>query len=264
MRLAHITPTAHLESVSSLGDYYLALSHIQDSGYWEFHKREVEKGRTVFLDNGVFETGEPVNFDVTLELLREVKAQAVYAPDLIGNKKATIEGVVKFGQKLKAYLDFANVGVIGVAQGETFSEWTECVMVLLGLPKEYCSHVALPYIPLGLPKNDWLGMMKARIKLCSWITESGLAQRTDKTLMLTGLVNPIEVYLLGDLEYADSSIASICGSKGVVFNEVVGVEKPHEPLDFNVTYNEVQLKNVMENVRIMHKLKDRADMEFID
>ena len=67
MLISHITPKNHMQ-IMSAGDFDFALAHIalQDDSYVDHFSSLGNNNRMRFLDNGVWETGTPVDTEKML------------------------------------------------------------------------------------------------------------------------------------------------------------------------------------------------------
>ncbi len=132
MRLAFIVPIPHLEDFEDVSNFHLCLAHLfRHEEYFDFYKRAIDRGDYVILDNGAFE-GEAVNSERLLELVERLMPAEVVAPDVLGNGEETVEKTKQFLSLMPSPLK-KRVRVMGVVQGETPKEWTNCFFALKDL-----------------------------------------------------------------------------------------------------------------------------------
>ena len=143
MLIAHVVPQDHLE-LGDLGDFGFCLAHlaIKNPKYKEFFMQQIRQGREVYLDNGVWETGHPLDIDIMIDLSIEMGATYVYAPDYMGKKDKTLDSIVQFGEKAANTKGF-NAKIIGVMQGRTKDEWFDCALTLSRMPNHVCHTIAV-------------------------------------------------------------------------------------------------------------------------
>ena len=138
MQISHVLPPSHLD-LADYSDYDFCLAHlaIKHDSYMEFFRERRAKGRTVYMDNGVWEQGTPIEADQMIELAINIKPNYVYAPDYMNNMSKTLESIQNFGRKAQRYKEFKSK-IIGVTQGNSLQEWFTCVAKLAKLPAEIC------------------------------------------------------------------------------------------------------------------------------
>ena len=82
MKFSFEVPLLHLDDFSDLQDYIFALSFLlKDKRYVNYLKQEQEDGRYLILDNSYNELKIPNTSIEMLTLFKEIKADAVIAPD---------------------------------------------------------------------------------------------------------------------------------------------------------------------------------------
>lgn len=128
IKLSLEIPTKHLEELSSYADLDFPIAHLvlEDKSYKQFYKERVARGRTVLLDNGLYELSEPLSNDHILEAAKslcfEHQKPHIIAPDFYLQKNKTID--VSFEMLRKAGGLGFKVGC--VPQGETVAEVISC------------------------------------------------------------------------------------------------------------------------------------------
>lgn len=246
MKLAFITPTAYLEKFSAQGDIFLALAHlIDDNGtneYARFHRRKVEEGRRVILDNGLFE-GAQVTTDQLLRRAAAIKASVVCAPDVLYDAKGTIKEFKRF---IQAKHEFGLVAeVMGIPQADNPTDWWECFqfmdlhsecdiigLSILSVPKSFGRHATREQ-PITSSRVHLIRQLYAhsylsgrRITPCHLL---GLGESYDDIIFATRL-------LPRDIISNDSSSCFVHGMRGIRYGREGHIPggKVHEKLDFDL------------------------------
>lgn len=147
MLISHESPICMLEESRNYNDYDYALVHLFEEipEYLEFFKESLRLGRTVYLDNSIFELGEAFDVERFAYYIKEMQSIAekynnknfyYIIPDVIEDSEATknkwIEFESKFGKLAKR---------IGVAQGKTFSQFYDCFLFM----KAHADMIAIPF-----------------------------------------------------------------------------------------------------------------------
>ena len=131
-----IPPVKHLPLMNN-GDRYFALAHLylQNSDYKNFFLELRKRSPKVFitLDNGAAEHSL-VTEENLLDAVAELQPDEVIAPDILFNKKKTIENLYLFCEKMieRNLLKYTNI--FGCPQGSTKEEWLECYKIMLQNP----------------------------------------------------------------------------------------------------------------------------------
>jgi len=79
MKLAIISPIAHLQELSSLGDIQFALGHIKDQEYINYYRNT---SAYTIMDNGSYELGQSVSFDAVMDAAGKIRPDEIVAPDI--------------------------------------------------------------------------------------------------------------------------------------------------------------------------------------
>lgn len=271
MQLAFITPTAYLDTYSSLGHIYLALAHLVDDNgtndYARFYRRKAAEGHRVILDNGLFE-GAQVDTDALLRRARSIDASVVCAPDVLYNAEGTVK---EFKQFIRDKQDFGlQCKVMGIPQADNPVDWWNCFrfmdmsqdcelvgLSILSVPQSF-EHVAQAEHPDG---RHFSRITDSRMYLLRQLSsyEKLLGRRATECHIL-GLG---EHY--GDILYAtaqlkdtvvscDSSSAFVHGMRNVRYTRLGDIPggKILEKLDFDLPMGEI---NPREHEAITHNIQ---------
>lgn len=145
IKVAVIAPIPLLTKYASQSDnYHLLLSNLFHSPeYVNFYRERSEAGDFILLDNSAHELGHGEGFDELERKILQVQPSEVVVPDRLFFGEDTLENAMefipqfrdKFGQSIK---------LLGVPQGRTLEEWTDCLEGLLklgvnsiGISKDY-------------------------------------------------------------------------------------------------------------------------------
>lgn len=274
MKLAFITPTTYLNKYAVQGDIHLALAHlIDDNGkndYSRFYRREVEKGRHVILDNGLFE-GAQVSPESLIRRARSIGAQTVCAPDVLYDSKGTIKAFKEF-IKLK-HEEGLVCRIMGIPQADNPAEWWECFQFMDLHPEVELIGLSILSIPKSFGEvigHTTKPITDSRVHLIRQLSHfQDLSGRQCTKCHLLGLG---ESYL--DIITAmqlmpetivsnDSSSAFVHGMHGVFYRMggVIPGGKIHEKLDFNMKeqLSQYHLKAIQAN---MDEAKRIASMKW--
>lgn len=141
MKAATIVPTAYLDMVRE-DDYHMCLAHLigEDEEYTAFYKEMGSMaGKYLIMDNGVIE-GNPRPIEEIVRKALMVGADEVVLPDVFRDMEATLNLSYEALRYVK--LDFPQLKVMVVPQGNTIEEWMDCAMAMLdwdidciGIPK---------------------------------------------------------------------------------------------------------------------------------
>lgn len=151
MKLAIISPVAHLEQFSTRGDFDFALCHVLDeerelktTTYRDYFLRQSQQGRMVMLDNGAHENSCVDNQSLLFNA-KSIQATHVIAPDVVGDTKKTLANTKEFIDFLDSQksTDLGNFQLVGVAQGTSFEEWLDCYKT--HLKNSTIDMIAIPY-----------------------------------------------------------------------------------------------------------------------
>lgn len=238
MQICHVVPPNHL-SLSDYSDYDFCLAHLalRDDRYKQFFITRKVQGRTVYMDNGVWERGVPIEADQMIELALEMQPDFIYAPDYMNDMYKTLATIESFGEKVAKISDFTSK-IIGVAQGHTLGDWFACVVHLDKLPENFCHTIAINTLFLeGLyesDKHEGSRRTRSRLKLLRQIDQS-LKSLSHKRFYATGFGAPIDAKELLSFPWitgVDTAIACVMASQGVeITQENAKFYKPKGVID---------------------------------
>jgi len=92
----------------------------------EFYRLLITKGADVILDNGVYETGKPMDLDDYFKVIRKLKPTQVVAPDVWGDWQNTVLRVDEFFGRVEKERLETKFEMMGVPHGNNIEEWMKC------------------------------------------------------------------------------------------------------------------------------------------
>lgn len=268
IQVSHEVPKALFEESNQFNDYDYCLVHMceKDSEYTQFYVDQAKKGRTVFLDNSVFELGEAVTPEFLLKWAEIIKPTHIIPPDVLHNGPETITNLVKFIDTMKQ--KGLNYKVIGVAQGKTQDEFIDCFGEML--QNKDVDVVAIPY---DIKFYDQFLDIKSqsRFVIARWLLIETLMTTflINKPIHLLGCSNPLEFKRYGSdpdiyhmIKSVDTSSPIIHGIFGqrLSLDKGLPCEKIRDLLVDNLDreINPTQLSMIRENIKTFKALLGRS------
>lgn len=259
MEMGHVVPANHLE-LSELGDFDFCLAHIalKNEGYKQFFIKRVQDGREVYLDNGVWELGKPLDAETMIELAVEMQPTYVYAPDYMNDAIQTIQAACAFGELSQKHPDF-RARIICVSQGRTCNEWYDCVRKFAGLPYSTCHTIAINTLFIDdmfeYEKREGARRTKTRLEFLA-ILDRDLPKFNVKRFYATGFGASIDARELGAFKWlrgVDSAIASVLAlSEREIDMEMALHFKPKGTIDGDITFTDRQYTTAVKNMLILN------------
>jgi hypothetical protein len=123
IRRAHEAPISQLDNLYSYNDYEYCLVHLLDQHpeYLNFFKTAIACGKDVLLDNSIFELGTAYNAESFIKWIEQLQPTYYVVPDKLEEGYATCSMFDDFLQMI-----VPPVVRIGVVQGKTYNELSEC------------------------------------------------------------------------------------------------------------------------------------------
>lgn len=223
MKISHESPLTMLEKSRKYNDYDYALVHLFEiyPEYFEFFKESLKMGRTVYLDNSIFELGTAFDMDKFIEyveLFRAINDENFYyiVPDVLEDCEATIENFKKFKSK------YTEGNTIGVVQGKNWDEIVKCFTFM----RENADIVAISfdysyYLELA-PSKIMTKVQRyalGRAKLIGMLRDAGLLENTKVHLLGCGIPQEFKAYKdIPEIISLDTSNPVVHGILGVQYN----------------------------------------------
>lgn len=206
MKIAHEAPLTLLSEVRKLTDYDYALVHLFDSlsevspEYLDFFKESLRLGRTVILDNSIFELGKSFDESRFAYWVKTLCPTEYIVPDVLEDCDGTISQLHSW---VKKYSTLPSV-MIGVVQGKTYEDIKRCYLEI----DEYCDKIAISfdyslYKVLFPHKNEIVSWCFGRIMLVNMLLRDGVLN-TNKPHHLLGCSSPEEFKFYKDYNFIES------------------------------------------------------------
>lgn len=193
-------PYLHMEEDN---DYHLCLAHLlANKTYQDFFKQKSRRGDMVMMDNGVVETGLPMEWSLLNELAYEVEAVELVLPDRLCNKDATLQSGKSALRSWNGDHD-----LIAVPQGRSLEEWRECLLEMLNWPVETIG-ISKFVKPFASSRVGVLEAVPELIESTKSIHVLGCLSISDEAINL-------EKRFPGRIRGIDSGIAAICTQAGI-------------------------------------------------
>jgi len=255
MEIGHVVPANHLE-LSELGGFDFCLAHIalRDEAYKQFFIKRAREERSVYLDNGVWELGQPLDADTMIELAVEMQPEYVYAPDYMNDAARTVQAAQEFGELAYKHPDF-RAHVVCVSQGRTQEEWYNCVRKLAGLPYRCCHTIAINTLFIDdmfeYEEREGARRTKTRLEFLM-LLDRELHKFNVKRFYATGFGAPIDAKELARFHWlrgADTAIASVLAlSEREIDAEMATHFKPKGTIDGDITFTDRQYVAAVKNM----------------
>ena len=143
IKVSHESPICLLEDSLQYNDYDYALVHLldQNEDYRKFYERSAVNDRTIYLDNSIFELGDPADWKLMHKWVKRLKPTYYMVPDALEDADKTIMNWSNWHQMVEAVEDESETihrsprdsilkgnapGTIGVVQGKDWNELVQC------------------------------------------------------------------------------------------------------------------------------------------
>ncbi len=228
IHIAHILPTAYLEKTSALlkEKYHLLLAHnvFKDSEYLNFYRGL--KRSYIILDNSAFEFGKAISDEKLIRAIHIVEPHEFILPDVLGDGIATVQRTTSF---LKAYKQKKPIRFMGVVQGETLNQWTDCYYFLSNHPRIYSIGIPVIYAKKRLFGITLSGGVSGREYLLNHLKNKKI-MNAKKPIHLLGLNNACVQELSRLKKYsiirsADTALAFVLAKKRAVNNRIINFQE---------------------------------------
>jgi len=212
MLVSHEVPMVLLNESRTFNDYDYALVHMFEKypEYYNFFVESLNLGRTVILDNSVFELGESFNIDDYIKWIDKLKPTEFIIPDSLDNIEITVNNISNFASK-----KFYNKSIkIGVVQGKTHKEMIDCYDH--HLHSKNIDKIAIPFHSASYPNitdNKFYNEMMGRVNFMKIIFQKF---HNKKKLHLLGIALPNELAHYKKFKSKSKIIESIDTSNPIV------------------------------------------------
>lgn len=225
IKVSHESPLMLLATSKSYNDYDYALVHLfeQYPEYHEFFKQSLTEGRTVYLDNSIFELKTAFNSHEFVKYVKElynINQENFYyiVPDVLEDCDNTIK-------QFEDFMKLFNQGnKIGVVQGENLDDLIKCFKFMKANADVVAISFDYSYYLEGKSENMSLEerYMQGRIEFMNYLKDEGLLEGTK--IHLLGCFLPQEFSHYPHTEFPE--IVSLDTSNPVVHG-ILGV--PYQP-----------------------------------
>ena len=252
MKISHESPLCLLDRSRSYNDYDYALVHLFETEptYLQFFKDSLAQGRTVLLDNSIFELGTAFDSDKFADWIKELKPTEYIIPDVLEDTLGTMDNALDWKEK---YSDLPGK-TIGVVQGKSYADLVQCYDYLdniIGVDKIAISFDYSYYLEVCPHPNKWMGYALGRVQTLTRLLNDGVIN-TKKPHHLLGCALPIEFMFYREgfkwLESVDTS--------NPIVHAILGFGYEPGGLDSKKSIKLIELLNTPEpSVATMHTIK---------
>jgi len=192
MKISHESPLCLLDRSRNYNDYDYALVHLFETEptYYQFFKDSLALGRTVLLDNSIFELGTAFDSDRYAYWIKELQPTEYIIPDVLEDTLGTMDNALDWKEK---YSDLPGKK-IGVVQGKSYEDIVQCYDYLdtvIGVDKIAISFDYSYYLEICPHPVKWMGYTLGRVQTLTRLLKDGVIN-TEKPHHLLGCALPIE------------------------------------------------------------------------
>ena len=202
IKIAHEAPLSIFDEVQAQTDYDYALGHLfeESEEYYNEFVEALDKGRTVILDNSIFELGEAFDADKYADWIIKLQPTEYIVPDVLNDYKGTVESFRAFKEK---YPDLPGKA-IGVVQADGYNHIVDCYNFMV----KNADKVAFSFDYTFFEREDrganplhaW---MFGRIRMINRLLSNGIINTTVPHHLL-GCSLPQEFKAYRDLKWIDT------------------------------------------------------------
>jgi len=252
MKISHESPLCLLDQSRDYNDYDYALVHLFETEptYLQFFKDSLAQGRTVLLDNSIFELGTAFNSDEYAYWIKELKPTEYIIPDVLEDTLGTMDNALDWKEK---YSDLPGK-TIGVVQGKSYEDLVQCYDYLdniIGVDKIAISFDYSYYLEVCPHPNKWMGYALGRVQTLTRLLNDGVIN-TKKPHHLLGCALPIEfMFYRKEFKWLESLDTS-----NPIVHAILGFGYEPGGLDAKKSIKLIELLNTPEpSVATMHTIR---------
>ncbi|MGI0076356.1 MAG: hypothetical protein ACREAU_03005 [Nitrosopumilaceae archaeon] len=187
--------------------------------YLQFFKDSLKQGRTVLLDNSLFELEKQFNIESFASWIEALLPTEYIIPDKLDDMPATLM-TAELWNKQFSHLPGKKIGVV---QGRTKEELIQCYIELEPMvDKIAISFNCQPYLAMSEHPSKWVRFMLGRIEYLSTLRGKGIINKS-KPHHLLGASHPMEFSFYGKefhwIESLDTSSPIMLGYAEHTYNE---------------------------------------------
>jgi len=270
IRIAHEAPKTLFREVQAVTDYDYCLVHLleEDPEYLSLFKQAIEEGREVILDNSIFELEEAFDSDKFTYWINEMKPTWYIVPDVLESAQGTVD---KMQEWLSTYRDKVTGRMIGVVQGETYSELANCYEYMVNFAKVDMVAISFDYSyyeDLFPHENKHVSWAIGRFAFINRLYKEGVIN-TSVPHHLLGVSLPIEGQLYPKswewLYSIDTSNPVVHGLKEVTYIPNLGLRTKYSQKLFTLINEDptsVQKEAIFHNIEQFRKFWKDSDYRF--
>lgn len=196
MKISHESPLCLLEESRKYNDYDYCLVHLFETEptYLQFFKDSLTQGRTVLLDNSIFELGTAFDSDRYAQWIKDLQPTEYIIPDVLEDALGTMDNALDWKEKYLDEMTAIGSKSIGVVQGKTYADLVQCYDYLdkiVGVDKIAISFDYSYYLEVCPHPNKWMGYALGRVQTLNQLRHDGVINE-DKPHHLLGCALPIE------------------------------------------------------------------------
>lgn len=225
IQIFHEAPKSIFKQVQAVtdGDYALVNLFDEDPDYYHLFRNAVLQGRTVILDNGVFELGTAWDAEHFADWVRKLQPTYYIVPDVLEDADATIKSFFNFMDKYASGLPGK---IIGVVQGKNFDDYVRCYKAIA----PYCDRIGISFdcswYKEGIKSdNPWVQQAGGRLRMLIRMDEMDVINHYKQHHLLgVSLPQEMEHYRLfqesGGFNWitsVDTSNPVVHGLKGIAY-----------------------------------------------
>jgi hypothetical protein len=251
--VSHESPITLLQQSLSYNDYDYALVHLFEKfpTYYDFFKSSISTGRSVLLDNSIFELGTAFDGDKFANYINELKPSYYIVPDVLEDGYATVQSFAQFAKK---YTNLPGLK-IGAIQGRSFDELLDVYKYM----SEYADYIAISfdysyYLYTGKGKTKLERYCYGRQKFINDLINEGVWNWSKPHHLLgCSLAREFRYYVdknIVNIRSVDTSNPVVAGLQGLRYNGDLGLQdKPSVKLAdlIDTTVTDTQLQEIMYN-----------------
>lgn len=226
--VSHEVPKKLLQESRKFNDYDYALVHLfkEDEEYYNFFKESLRMGRTVYLDNSLFELEQMFDHE---EFAHYVKELGQINPD---NFFYIVPDVLEDGEKtIKSFKEFKKIisknnlpgKIIGVVQGDTLESTVECYEFMssqadvIAISFDYSWYEDI----FNKEENKYHSWMKGRQFLMNILKTRNILSTKPHHLLGCGLPQEFKMYSGGgySVRSVDTSNPVVLGMHGIKYSD---------------------------------------------
>ena len=263
IKISHESPLCMLEQSRSYNDYDYALVHLFDKEprYLKFFQDSLDRGRTVLLDNSIFELGKAFDANLYRKWICTLKPTEYIVPDVLEDCIGTINNMDDWLFCRRVHGNLPASKVIGVVQGKNYAELVRCYAYM----DQHADKIAISfdysyYLKVFPHPNKWVSYMMGRIITLNQLMYDGIINK-HKPHHLLGCAHPREFSFYtgpeyGWIESVDTSSPIVHGIKGIDYSDRIGTwEKEKTKLVdlLHITPTAEQHISILYNIRGFRK-----------